>query len=221
MIPMNELRSDGRERRVLCGKLRAKAGGKHDDKEERSSPGTLEGYAAVFNEETDLGWFRESIAPGAFADSIEEDDQRALVNHDTSLVIGRRSNGTLRLKEDAEGLQAEIDLPDTTYARDLHAAVERGDIDGMSIGFEVQREEREVGDTAKGETDLWRVTRAKLYEVSPVTFPAYEGTSVSARSKERRESEKKRAGAGLDPSATIKRQEQRLRMLKLRMEDMQ
>lgn len=140
-------------RRQLKVRVRAAAEGAEDGEENTDStgsPGTLEGYAAVFNEETDLYFWREMIAPGAFAESIKEDDQRALVNHDTSLVIGRSSTDSLRCQEDKTGLRVEIDLPDTTYARDLYACVERGDIDGMSIGFLIQGEEREVAEEPGG-----------------------------------------------------------------------
>lgn len=162
--------------------------------EESNGVGTLTGYAAVFDEETDLGWFREKIARGAFNKSLKEDDQRALMNHDTTLLLGLRSNQTLRLKEDNKGLRVEIDLPDTSYSRDLYSVVKRGDLNGMSIGFRVKKEERVARDEKNNEVkDLWIVKEAELMEVSAVTFPAYEGTSVSARCKERRSEEIKPA----------------------------
>ena len=203
-------RTQDRELRSFVSKLAVRAA-----EEEDSGPGTLEGYAAVFGEETDLGWYRESFAKGAFADSLKEDDQRALVDHETAKVIGRTAAGTLRLSEDDKGLKCEIDLPDTTYAADLRKCVERGDVDGMSIGFIVQKEERTAREEGE-DNDLWTVTKAKLLEVSAVTFPAYEGTSISARSKERREAAAKDLTPPRADRAMLKRQEQRLRLLKLK-----
>ena len=213
MLGMRQTRSEIEHRSCLLAGLTARAA-----VEGASGPGTLDGYAAVWNEEAEIGWFREEMVRGAFLDSIKEDDQRALIDHDTGLVIGRRSAGTLRLKEDDKGLKVEMDLPDTSYARDLYASVERGDIDGMSIGFEVVEEEHirpgDHGDE-KRELDLWRVTKAKLMEVSAVTFPAYEGTSVSTRSQKRREEARDKP---LLEQAESKRKlrERRLRVLRLR-----
>ena len=96
---------------------------------------TIAGYAAVFNEETDIGGaFREIIAPGAFKGTLDR-DIRALVDHDSGRVIGRSKAGTLRLNEDSHGLAVEVDLPDTTDGRDLAVSLSRGDISGMSFGF--------------------------------------------------------------------------------------
>lgn len=190
-IPMRRQRGDtagdgARELRAFRAPLAIRRRAEGDP--EPSGPGTLEGVAAVYDQEIDLYWYRESIAPGAFSDSLEADDQRALVNHDTSLVIGRTSSGTLRCEDADDGLRVEIDLPDTSYGRDIYESVSRGDIDGMSIGFRVQTEEHILPEEGSEErVSLWRVTRAELLEVSPVAFPAYEGTSVSARSMDRRE----------------------------------
>ena len=141
---------------------------------------TLVGYAAVFDSRTELGWFDEEIAPGAFAQSLSDgDDVRALFNHDTARVIGRRGAETLRLEEDATGLRVEIDLPDTTTARDLVASIERGDIDGMSFGFRAREQE---WIEREGENELRRLVDVELIEVSPVTFPAYADTSIAKRS---------------------------------------
>lgn len=143
----------------------------------------LVGYAAVFSEQSeDLGGFREQIAPGAFASSLG-DDIRALVNHDSSRVIGRTRSGTLALEEDERGLRAEITPPDTSYGRDLVESVSRGDVSQMSFGFRVrpggQRfEERDDGMILRTLTDV------QLFEVSPVTFPAYPQTDIAVRSLE-------------------------------------
>lgn len=202
------------ERRgLLATQLSARAA-----EEGASGPGSLDGYAAVWNEETEIGWFREEMVKGAFAASIQEDDQRALIDHDTGKVIGRRSAGTLRLKEDDKGLQVEMDLPDTSYARDLFASVARGDTDGMSIGFNVLEEEHirpgTHGDEER-EKDLWRITKAQLMEVSVVTFPAYEGTSVSTRCRTRREEARDKPSVERAESKR-KLRERRLRVLRLK-----
>ena len=216
-MPEERPEREDRERRFLAARMAVAARAEGD---ESASPGALEGYAAVFNQETEIGsWypFREQFAKGSFRETIKEDDQRALIDHDTAKIIGRTSAGTLSLKEDDKGLKATIDLPDTSYARDLYQSVKRGDIDGMSIGFTVEEEKREVG---KGqELDLYTVTRAKLFEVSPVTFPAYEGTSVSARCMERRSKSAKVADSDGEYDARMKMRERRLRMLQLGIEE--
>lgn len=149
---------------------------------------TVAGYAAVFGEGADIGgYFHEVIVRGAFANSIKSDDVRAYFDHDHGRVLGRKSAGTLRLSEDAKGLAAEIDLPDTSDGRDVRALIERGDITGMSFGFQVLRQEwDETVDPPKR-----TILEVRLFEVSIVSEPAYEGTSVAMRSldaarKERR-----------------------------------
>ena len=147
----------------------------------------LVGYAAKYGMPSeDLGGFRERIAPGAFDQSISEStDIRALLGHDSTLVLGRRSAGTLRLLSDEIGLRVEIDLPDTTYANDLKTLVMRGDVSQMSFGFLV----RPGGDTWPGEMDnglpLRMLTAVDLREVSVVAMPAYPDTSVALRSMPR------------------------------------
>jgi len=142
----------------------------------------ISGYAAVFDKwSEDLGWFREKIAPGAFADALKKSDTVALFNHDSNLVLGRTSNGTLRLKEDEVGLHMEVDLPDTQAANDLYKLVERGDIKQQSFGFIVEENEWRYG--KNGELDERTITRVSdLFDVSPVTYPAYPDTSVAKRS---------------------------------------
>ena len=142
----------------------------------------IRGHAAVFNAETDLGWFRERIAPGAFTESIGKDDVRALFNHDTNFVLGRNTAGTLTMREDERGLYVEIDPPDTQAARDLVTSIERGDISQMSFGFQTIRDSWETQEDAA--KDLRTLEKVKLWDVSPVTFPAYEETDVAVRSHE-------------------------------------
>ncbi len=140
--------------------------------------GKFVGHAAVFNEISEGAFFREQISPGAFKASIKKDDIRALRNHNSDYVLGRKKNGTLKLKEDDIGLAVEITPPDTQWARDLRESLRRGDIDQMSFAFEVLRE---VWDE---EDELRTLEKVKLWEVSPVTFPFYEGTDVSIRTRE-------------------------------------
>jgi uncharacterized protein len=140
---------------------------------------TLSGHAAVFNQRADLGWFREEIAPGAFADSIANDDIRALWNHNSNFVLGRNKAKTLELSEDATGLAVKIYPPDTQPGRDALVSIERGDVSQMSFGFDVIEQKWTVLDD---KTELRTILKAKIYEVSPVTFPAYTGTDISARS---------------------------------------
>lgn len=159
-----------RERRSVTGSVEASAVG-----ETR----TLSGYAAVFNQRTSIvGVFDEEIAPGAFTDAVGRDDVRALFNHDPNHVLGRSTAGTLRLVEDATGLRYEIDPPDTQAGRDVAHLVARGDVQGSSFSFEVEADEWD----RRATPPVRRITRAKLYDVGPVTFPAYAQTTVSARS---------------------------------------
>ncbi len=144
----------------------------------------LKGHAAVFNSLSEnLGGFREQIEPGAFKWALENDDVRALINHDSNLVLGRNTAGTLRLKEDKTGLAVEIDIPDTAPARDLVVSIERGDISQMSFGFRVRPGGEEWGEDDNG--DIVRtLTDLGLFDVSPVAYPAYPATDVGLRSLE-------------------------------------
>lgn len=140
----------------------------------------VSGYAAVFNTPADIaGMFREVVKPGAFARAIrEKQDVRGLVDHDPSRIIGRTKSGTLRLSEDEKGLRYEIDAPDTTTGRDIVESIKRGDIDGSSFGFMAKSQTwRKDGNMAVRE-----LNDVDLFDVSPVTFPAYNSTSVNVRS---------------------------------------
>jgi HK97 family phage prohead protease len=147
-------------------------------------PPKIVGYAAVFNKlSEDLGGFREKIAKGAFKDAIKTSDTRALFNHDALYVLGRKSAGTLEIKEDDEGLRTEIIPPPTSWASDLMVSIERGDINQMSFGFRLATD----GDVweQQGDTVIRTLTKVSdLLDVSPVTFPAYPDTSVALRSME-------------------------------------
>lgn len=136
----------------------------------------IQGYAAVFNEITDLGPFTESIAPGAFAESLSRgDDVRALFNHDMNCVLGRTTAKTLRLSEDKHGLFTRIKPPESSFATDLMLSIERGDINQMSFGFYIEAEEMTREEEKKTH---FTITQARLFDISVVTFPAYEQTEV-------------------------------------------
>lgn len=142
----------------------------------------MRGYAAMFNSLSgDLGGFREMIAPGAFAKSLESADIRAVFNHDSNIVLGRNKAGTLRLKEDRNGLAFEIDPPDTQAARDLIISINRGDINQMSFRFRAIDDKWERRDG-----EMIRILKeVRLLDVSPVTFPAYIDTDIAVRSMEK------------------------------------
>mgnify|MGYP003132468809 CR=1 FL=1 len=147
-----------------------------------SGSNKVAGYAAMFGKRSvDLGGFVEVIQAGAFKRSLESDDDiKALIEHG-GIAIGRRANKTLELREDKNGLNIEIDLPDTTAGNDIRKSIERGDVDQMSFGFRVR-----TGGAFYDETDegliLRTLTDVELHEVSIVTFPAYPDTSIAKRS---------------------------------------
>lgn len=142
----------------------------------------VEGYFAVFNKTTELwpGAFEE-IAPGAF-DGTLLNDIRALINHDTNLVLGRNKVNTLELKTDNQGLWGRIKInPNDSDAVNLYERVKRGDVDQCSFGFNIIEEETEWLDDG---TVKWTLKKIDLHEVSVCTFPAYEETGVQARQKQ-------------------------------------
>lgn len=142
----------------------------------------IEGYFSVFNSPYEIcPGLEEVISPGAFTDTLGE-DIRALTNHDTTLVLGRNKAGTLTLREDSHGLWGSIRInQEDQDAVNLYRRVQRGDVDQCSFGFEILDERREV--LADG-TVRYVILKVRLHEVSVVTFPAYEATSVSAREKQ-------------------------------------
>lgn len=143
----------------------------------------IEGYFAVFNSNYDIApGMSESIAPGAFKNTLAG-DIRALVNHDSTLVLGRTTAHTLEVREDEHGLWGSIDInPNDSDAMNAYERVKRGDVSQCSIGFDIISEETELREN--GEIH-WTMTEMKLYEVSVCTFPAYESTNIDARSEER------------------------------------
>lgn len=150
--------------------------------EKREDKTVVRGYAAKFDSLSEnLGGFREIIAPGAF-DDVLNNDVRALINHDSSLILGRTTAGTLRLSVDATGLQYEYDSPDTSYARDLLVSLERGDVDQSSFQFFVEKDDWNEDAEGRLIRTIQKVSR--LLDVAPVTFPAYPDTTVAKRNME-------------------------------------
>lgn len=150
-----------------------------DDETEK----VIEGYFVVFNSETELfpGAFEE-IAPEAFNNTLSN-DIRALINHDTNLVLGRTKAGTLELEVDEKGLFGRIKINENdTDAMNLYERVKRGDVDQCSFGFNILKEDVEHRDDG---TIKWTIREVDLHEVSVVTFPAYQETSVQARMREK------------------------------------
>ena len=144
---------------------------------------TIAGYFAVFNSNYDIApGMSESVAPGAFSETLAG-DVRALVNHDTTLVLGRTTAHTLELREDAHGLWGKIAInPKDGDAMNLYERVKRGDVNQCSFGFDILDEESAISDN--GDVH-WTIKKVELYEVSCCTFPAYESTNITARSAER------------------------------------
>ena len=147
-------------------------------RESDSDDMTLEGYAAVYNSETDLGHFREVIRPGAF-DDVLDNDVRALINHDPNLILGRTTNGTLELSVDERGLKYKVKLGDQQYAKDFYESVKRGDISQSSFAFTIDKQSWNEERTVRS-VDKVR----QLLDVSPVTYPAYAAATVQARDQQ-------------------------------------
>lgn len=157
-----------------------------------SAPG-FTGHAAVFNSRTAIGnpltWgFYEEIAAGAFTKTIAEGDARFLIDHDTRMVVSRVSAGSLRLAQDRVGLAVDADLDtELSYVRDLVVNLRNKNVTGMSFGFRVIKDdwepvEIETVDGDKAEAELRIIREVQLFEVSAVTFPAYEDTDAGLRS---------------------------------------
>ena len=141
----------------------------------------IEGYAAVFNKNSEDMGFIERISPGAFKSAIKTSDVRALFNHDSNIILGRTTSGTLELKEDEKGLFMSVTPPDTQLVRDMVLSpIERGDITQQSFGFTIDEDSWEHKDN---EPSIRTITKVReLFDVSPVTYPAYPDTAVALRS---------------------------------------
>jgi len=154
--------------------------------EERGSdPPFVVGYAAVFHDDADPGTeyqlyddLRERVMPGCFDRSLKEDDCRGLLNHSPDQLLGRMGAGTLKLSCDAKGLRYQIQPPDTQAGRDVCALIRRGDLTGSSFSFQA----RAVSHIRQKDGTAVRELRdVQVFDVGPVTFPAYASTSVGMR----------------------------------------
>jgi HK97 family phage prohead protease len=166
---------DKPQTRSIHSELKTRAG---QDNQEM----VIEGYFAVFNQPTELwqGAFEE-LAPEAFNETLGN-DIRALINHETTLVLGRNKVGTLELKTDSRGLWGSIKINiNDSDAVNLYERVKRGDVDQCSFGFNVLQEDTEFREDG---TVKWTLRKVDLHEVSVCTFPAYEETGVQARKAE-------------------------------------
>ena len=146
-----------------------------------TAPTTIIGYAVEWDKLSDpiYGYFQEQFRKGAFANSLKNDDQRALWQHNVSQPLGRRGNKTLTLEEDDTGLRYEITVPNTTWGQDALESVGRGDVTNSSFLFRASIQE---WDDTDPDMSIRTVTEAQLFEVSPVTFPAYSQSSADVRS---------------------------------------
>lgn len=149
----------------------------------------IEGYAALFNVRSEhLGFYFEEIRAGAFTRTLaEDDDVRALIDHESSRILGRTTANTLDLWEDDWGLGVRIHPPQTQLARDLVTSMRRGDIDQMSFAFAGYGKDGRVKDTwtiDDNDDEIRTLEEVKLYDVSIVTFPAYPDTTVAVRSRD-------------------------------------
>lgn len=164
-----------REVRCYSGEVRA---------QQPAEGGTkISGYGSVFNSRSEPMWgFREIIKPGAF-DSVLTDDVRALFNHDPNFILGRSASGTLQLSLDDRGLKYDIDAPDTQTIRDLVLApMIRGDISQSSFAFSVARDGDDWYEDDEGIIIREINQFSRLYDVSPVTYPAYQDADSGVRS---------------------------------------
>ena len=166
----------------------------------------IEGYASVFDSwSEELGGefpFRERVVKGAFEESIQRDDIRALFNHDPNYVLGRNTSNTLSLEEDEKGLRVRITPPQTQWAKDLLVSIKRGDITQMSFGFTVILDRWSYEDNI----DIRELLKVKLYDVSPVTFPAYSQTECGIRTIFERHKETKKSKDKNKRNLEIKKQ---------------
>lgn len=185
------------ERRSITGTVQLRMA------EGQDWPEQVEGIAAVVNERTDIGWFEEEIAPGAFDNALVNSDIRVLGNHDPNIVLGRNTSGTAKVWVNESGQLAYSFTPDrenpthVTWVR----SIQRGDITQSSFAFTIQRTEWLHSDKY-GEQGTRRILEVRaLYDVSPVTYPAYAGTSIAARDMEAIKQERAATQAESDEAA--------------------
>lgn len=175
---------EGAERRYFSSEVRSSI----NEVEGTSSP-SVDGYAAKFNSVTTIGTYypyEEEIATGAFDDCLN-DDVRCLFNHDPNYILARSNEGkgTLKLEIDSVGLKYSYDSPKRSFADDLLDAIDKGDVSQSSFAFRIKEQKWSYGDPVKGTIDRRTILKfEKLFDVSPVTYPAYADTEVAKRSME-------------------------------------
>lgn len=145
----------------------------------------ISGYGAVYYRDGEQGteyqlWddMFERIMPGAFDRAIREDDVRGLFNHDPDHLLGRTASGTMRLSSDKNGLRYEIDPPDTSVGRDVRESMRRGDLSGSSFAFHVTEQTWREEKRGNQKVTIREVRGVRLFDVGPVTFPAYDATTT-------------------------------------------
>lgn len=155
-----------------------------EDGGDGNNPLRIDGHGSVFNVlSEDLGGFREIIHPGAFDRALKKSDIRCLFNHDANLILGRNTSGTLEVGTDNAGLNYACEMADVSYARDLKVSIDRGDVNQSSFAFSVDWEdetERKWSMT-RSEDGQWILNHFdvdELFDVSPVTYPAYKAAGV-------------------------------------------
>jgi len=180
---MSTTTTDNKERRALAYAIEVRS------ENEETKEVEIFGYAALFNSRTNLGWMDEVVAPGAFDDCMEN-DVRCLLNHDSNIVLGRGNNNVPAYEEkktsmligvDEKGLwyRVRLDLENPNH-KSAYLSIKRGDISQSSFGFTTKETAWEK--TPDGENNLRKIVKVEqLYDVSPVTYPAYADTSVAKR----------------------------------------
>lgn len=168
----------------------------HNRAEGDSEQPVIDGYAAVYYREDDPGteywlWddYVERIMPGAFDNAIANDDVRALFNHNPDQLLGRSTAATLRLRSDDTGLGYEIDPPDTQIGRDVLTSIRRGDLSGSSFAFvptkrTFREEDREIADGHTINVYIREIEEVQLFDVGPVTYPAYDSSTTGVRGRQ-------------------------------------
>lgn len=176
------------ERRYVSDRLEAR---------EADGGMVIEGHASVFDEPYELWGFNEQVARGAFKKTLKEQDVAALWNHDPNVVLGRNRNKTLTLTEDEVGLHYRVHLPDTQSARDLYALIQRGDVYQSSFAFEIVKEAWDYPKEGERDLPLRTIKEVRLWDVSPVTYPASPSTDVDVARAVRSLAD----AMGIDPTA--------------------
>jgi HK97 family phage prohead protease len=202
-----------RESRFLAASIELRAAAEGEE------PKKVFGYAAKFNSRSEnLGsdgyQFFEILQPGAF-DDVLNDDVRALFNHESSAILARSKNGvgSLSIGIDATGLWYEFEAPDTQVGRDLMTSLKRGDVDQSSFSFTVGRDGQEWTETKDGDgpTIFTRTIKkiSRLFDVSPVTYPAYPDATVALRSLADFRKGEPEPPASIDPTISIRHWQRR------------